>query len=141
MLKRTMLSWAVALISTVAFADIRLPNVLASNMVLQQKSDVKLWGWAGPTERVIITTSWDNKSDTVVASRDANWNITVHTPAAGGPYTITFKGQNTIVLDNVMLGEVWVCSGQSNMEWSSHQQIQQIIDEIPNSANTNIRLF
>lgn len=120
---------------------IRLPAVLSSNMVLQQKSKVKLWGWANPEEKIIINTSWDNYTDTVTATGDANWKIEVNTPAAGGPYTITFKGSNTITLENVMMGEVWVCSGQSNMEWGSNQHIKQIVDELPNSSNINIRLF
>lgn len=141
MKKLTVLLWAILLTSNAAVADIRLPNILSSNMVLQQNSEVKLWGWASPGEKVIISTSWDNKSDTITGTGDANWMITVRTPAAGGPYKIIFKGKNTIVLDNVMMGEVWVCSGQSNMEWGSNQHIQQILDEIPNSANTNIRLF
>src|SRR5216110_249814 len=100
----------------VSHAAIRLPAVLSSNMVLQQQSSVKLWGWSSPAEMIYITTSWNNKTDSVKATRDANWQLSVQTPAAGGPYTITFKGQNTVVLNDVLIGEVWVCSGQSNME-------------------------
>lgn len=122
-------------------AGIRLPAVLGSNMVLQQQSSVKLWGWSSPGEKITITTSWNNKTDTVKGSSDANWQVYVQTPAAGGPYTITFKGSNTIVLDNVMIGEVWVCSGQSNMEWSYQQKLQDIANELPTCYNTNIRFF
>jgi len=124
-----------------SFAGIRLPAIISSNMVLQQKSGVALWGWADPAEKIIITTSWDNRIDSVVTTSGATWKIQVNTPAAGGPYTITLKGWNTIVLDNIMIGEVWVCSGQSNMEWSSNQNLKQIMDELPNSSNKNIRLF
>ena len=123
------------------FANIRLPGVLSNNMVLQQQSAVNLWGWSSPGEKIFITTSWSSKVDSTVASGDAKWNIAIKTPAAGGPYTVTFKGNNTIVLDNVLIGEVWVCSGQSNMEWSSLNGLPQMDAELPNSANPNIRFF
>ena len=132
---------AILLLTNHAIAAIRLPSVIASNMVLQQQSKVNLWGWADPGEKIFITTSWDNKTDSVTTTRDANWKIKIATPKAGGPYTITLKGGSTIVLDNIMIGEVWVCSGQSNMEWSSNQNLKQIVDELPNSNNSNIRLF
>src|ERR1044072_7048371 len=112
-------------------AAIRLPAVISSNMVLQQQSTVKLWGWSNPGEKIAITTSWNNKTDSITGTRDANWQIAVQTPAAGGPYTITLKGSNTIVLENVLIGEVWVCSGQSNMEWSYYNKLQDITDELP----------
>ena len=123
------------------FANIRLPAVIASNMVLQQQSTINLWGWSAPGEKILITTSWSTITDSTIASGDAKWNIAVKTPAAGGPYSITFKGNNTIVLNNVLIGEVWVCSGQSNMEWSGLNGLPQIDTELPNSANTNIRFF
>jgi sialate O-acetylesterase len=124
-----------------AFAVIRLPNIIASNMVLQQKSDAVLWGWANPGEKIYVTTSWNMKMDSVTGDRDARWKIKVATPQAGGPYTITLKGSNIITLDNILIGEVWICSGQSNMEWSSNHKLQQMIDEMPNSANEKLRLF
>lgn len=124
-----------------AFAVVRLPNIIASNMVLQQKSEAVLWGWADPGEKIYITTSWNTKTDSVTGDRDARWKIKVATPQAGGPYVITLKGSNVITLDNILIGEVWVCSGQSNMEWSSYQNVQQIMDEMLNSANANLRLF
>lgn len=110
-------------------------------MVLQQQSNVALWGWADPGEKIYVTSSWGNAIDSVVAGSDAKWKINIATPAAGGPYTITLKGWSTIVLENVMIGEVWVCSGQSNMEWNSYNNLKQILDEMPNSSNPNIRLF
>jgi len=121
------------------FATIRLPPIMSSNMVLQQNSQATLWGWADPTERFIITSSWKTSVDSVMAFNSGKWEAKIGTPAAGGPYTITIKGRrNTIVLENILIGEVWVCSGQSNMEMSNTQQIR---DELPNSANNNIRFF
>ncbi len=124
-----------------SFAGIRLPAVISSNMVLQQQSGVALWGWAEPAEKIVITTSWNNRIDSVEATGNGTWKIQINTPAAGGPYSISLKGWNTIILDNIMIGEVWVCSGQSNMEWSSSQNLKQMMDELPNSSNKNIRLF
>ena len=125
----------------ISYAEVRLPAVLSSNVVLQQQSKVKLWGWAAPAEMVYITTSWDNKTDSVKATRDANWQLFVQTPPAGGPYTITFKGQNTITLEDVMIGEVWICSGQSNMEMNEQWGLPDVKAELPTCANKNIRFF
>lgn len=140
-MKKYALLFSLLFISIGVCANIRLPNVIADNMVLQRQSAVTLWGWANPQEKIVITTSWNNHSDTIVTSNEANWKIKVNTPAAGGPYTITFKGMNTITLENVMIGEVWVCSGQSNMSWSNIHNVKQMIDELPHSANANIRVF
>ena len=99
-------------------AQIRLPHILSSGMVLQQNEDVNLWGWASPGEKISIVASWIG--DTIRTKTDGNgkWQIIIHTPKAGGPYNISFKGNNFIKLDDVWLGEVWVCSGQSNMEFT-----------------------
>lgn len=126
---------------TPAMADVRLPGILSDNMVLQQKSQAKLWGWSAPDEKIRITTSWNNQVDSVTASGDAKWEIKIATPAAGGPYSITIKGNNTIELKNIMIGEVWVCSGQSNMEWSYNHGVKQMESELPTSQNSNIRFF
>src|SRR5690349_24030353 len=97
-------------------ADVRLPSIIGSNMVLQQKTSVKLWGWGDSNEKVVITTSWNNKKDSTITNENAKWQLQIQTPSAGGPYTITIKGHNTIVIENVLIGEVWIGSGQSNME-------------------------
>ena len=96
-------------------AQLRLPAIISSGMVLQQNDSSSLWGWGSPAERILVTTSWNGKTDTATVNNRANWKIKVKTPAAGGPYTITLQGNNTIILNDVMIGEVWVCSGQSNM--------------------------
>jgi sialate O-acetylesterase len=123
------------------FAAIRLPNILGSHMVLQQKSSVKIWGWGAPEEVVTIKTNWDTTTYTTQTGNGAKWISEIKTPAAGGPYRITIAGSNEIVLEDVLIGEVWVCSGQSNMEWSGTQKLQQSTDEAPNANNKNIRFF
>ncbi|MDP4251914.1 MAG: sialate O-acetylesterase [Bacteroidota bacterium] len=125
----------------ISFADIRLPSVIGNNMVLQQQSSAKLWGWSAPAEKIYITTSWNNKTDSVTATRDADWQMIIQTPPAGGPYSITFRGNNQIVLDNVLIGEVWVCSGQSNMEMNEGWGLKDVKAELPSCYNRNIRFF
>lgn len=110
-------------------------------MVLQQQSKAVLWGWAEPAEKIYITNTWNKSIDSVVTGSDAKWKIAIATPTAGGPYSITLRGWSTVVIENVMIGEVWVCSGQSNMEWNSYNNLKQILDEMPNSNNNNLRLF
>lgn len=77
----------------------------------------------------------------VTADGNAKWQTSVHTPKAGGPYTIVFEGENKIVLDSVFIGEVWLCSGQSNMEWNYYNGISSIKDEFSQLDKLNIRLF
>jgi len=128
-------------LSLISSANIRLPAVISSNMVLQQQSLTPIWGWSEPGEKIFITTSWNHRVDSVLAPRDARWKISVPTPAAGGPYTITLKGYNTIVLENVMIGEVWVCSGQSNMEMTEGWGLSEVRSELPACATNNIHFF
>ncbi|GAA4429145.1 sialate O-acetylesterase [Pontibacter saemangeumensis] len=99
------------------YADIKLPALLADHMVLQQDTAVTLWGWADPGETVQVTGSWNNKAAKAVADAAGNWQVKLHTPKAGGPFTVRFKGKNEIQLENVLAGEVWICSGQSNMHF------------------------
>lgn len=132
----------IACITISSYATIRLPTVLSNNMVLQQQSQVKLWGWGEPYEKITVTTSWDDKTyPEIRPDGNASWQLIVATPSAGGPYTITLKGQNTIVLTNIMIGEVWVCSGQSNMEMSGNWGLQDIKQTLPTANNSNIRFF
>lgn len=104
-------------IISVVKADVKLPAIIANNMVLQQKVDAVLWGWADAGESIEITTGWNNLTTKIKADAEGKWKVKVKTVNAGGPYTLIFKAGNTITLSNVYLGEVWLCSGQSNMEW------------------------
>lgn len=142
-MKKTVLSFALLIYVTLSFAQFRLPSVIGNNMVLQQQSSVALWGWGNPSQKIVITTSWNNKTDSVITTRDAKWKMMVQTPAAGGPYTVTIKAdKENITLNNVYIGEVWVCSGQSNMEYNSfYKGSTDIQREFKNPANNNIHLF
>ncbi|MFL5742271.1 MAG: sialate O-acetylesterase [Flavisolibacter sp.] len=98
-------------------AQIRLPSIISDNMILQQHSRVALWGWAEPGENITISPGWSSKPVEVKTGSDGKWMTKLSTPGHGGPYTIRFKGTNVIEVKNVLLGEVWLASGQSNMEF------------------------
>ncbi len=138
-----LLAWA-----TSAGADIQLPSLIGDNMVLQQGMPARLWGWADPGETVRVSGSWQPAGEAAAATAgpDRHWAVELPTPGAGGPYEITIAGANTITLRSVMIGEVWVCSGQSNMEmpveknaWSSG--VLQYEEEIRAATIPAIRLF
>lgn len=97
-------------------SEVKLPSLVGDNMVLQQNSDAALWGWGTNGETITITTGWDSKSYTTKSDSSGKWLKTVKTPAAGGPFQIELATKDTtITLKNILIGEVWVCSGQSNM--------------------------
>lgn len=104
------------LLSVGLHAKVKLPSILANNMVLQQLTEVKLWGAANPNVKVKIFTSWDKKSYALVTDEKGNWMQKIKTPMAGGPFEITFNDGEKMTLSNILFGEVWFCSGQSNME-------------------------
>ncbi len=110
-------------------------------MVLQQQADVTIWGWAKAGEKVTVKAGWLDTELNTTANTQGIWKIVLRTPAAGGPYDISFRGYNSITLSDVMIGEVWLCSGQSNMEWSAQSGIDNAEEEISNSNYPNIRLF
>lgn len=116
--KKKWLLLAALLLSNVLFvsAKVKLPAVLSDNMVLQRQTAVNLWGWGMPGDKIVIKTSWDNVKYRTTCKADGSWMTQVATPEAGGPYEISISDGDPVVLRNIMIGEVWLCSGQSNME-------------------------
>ncbi|MCK5441564.1 MAG: sialate O-acetylesterase [Maribacter sp.] len=132
----------IGLQSQFATAKVVLPHIFADDMVLQRNSEVSLWGWAHPSEEITVVTQWNNKEYKVKTKNTAKWHLEIITPEAGGPYTIHIKGtSNELVLQNVLIGEVWLCSGQSNMEWSANSGIDNAAQEIKAANFPNIRFF
>lgn len=132
---------AAAVVAVQAQAEVTLPTFFTSNMVLQQKASVPLWGTTNASH-LKVTTSWDNKTYDVKAS-GSDFTLTIKTPSYGGPYTITFDDGDQTVLSNILIGEVWLCSGQSNMEmplegWGKVLNYQE---EIKNANYPQIRLL
>ena len=115
-MKRILLICA-AILGTVVMmqAKVKLAPIFADNMVLQQQTDAALWGKAEPGAKIKISTTWSKDKVTVVADADGKWFTRIATPAAGGPYELTFNDGDKVTLKNVLVGEVWICSGQSNM--------------------------
>lgn len=103
------------LISVSGLCNVTLPKVLGDNMVLQRNKPINIWGWADKGEKVSI--QFNKQSASAKADKNGKWLITLKSEIAGGPYQLIIKGKNSITLSNILIGEVWVCSGQSNMEW------------------------
>ena len=129
---------ALFFINQLALAEVRLPKIFSSNMVLQQGIEIPVWGWAGPGERVVV--QFNGATERVKAGKDGKWKVKLPIQDYGGPYTLVVKGSNSIQFDNVMVGEVWVCSGQSNMQWTVANS-NNPEGEIASAKHPNIRLF
>lgn len=144
-MRRIVLSLFIGLSTFTMSAKVRLPQFFSDGMVLQQQSECNLWGWAEPGKKVSISTSWDKKSFMVTARKDGLFSLKVKTPEAGGPYFIGFKDQDYVQLNNVMIGEVWICSGQSNMEMQmkgfKQQPVEGTTEELLRCKDANLRLF
>lgn len=128
-----------------ANAKVELPNILSDNMVLQRNSETCLWGKAAPGAGITITAGWTDSVLETVAGADGKWRISMETPDAGGPYSIVFDDGEKTVLDNILIGEVWLCSGQSNMEMpmagSRSQPVKGAADHIISARpDTPIRM-
>jgi sialate O-acetylesterase len=140
-MKNNIFKFVFILISGTMMANVSLPNIFGDNMVLQRNSEVKIWGWGNPKEEIKLVSSWNNQEYKVTTNNQAQWELKIKTPEAGGPYSISIKGYNELVLKNILIGEVWVCSGQSNMEMSVNWGIDNGEEEAKNAANLNIRFF
>ncbi len=128
-----------------ARAEIELPAIFGDHMVLQQQTDAALWGTAAPKTSVELLTSWNGKSYSVKTDSKGHWKVKVRTPEAGGPYSITISDGKALELNNVLIGEVWICSGQSNMQMTMTGYRNEPIlggnEAIATSTNDHIRLF
>ena len=141
-----LISFLSLLTQPLVHAEVTLPRVIGSNMVLQRDMQVPIWGWASADEKITITLSTEDEgaeplfSTTGVADSEGNWRIKLPAQQASGPYTLRVTGNNALELTNVLFGEVWVCSGQSNMEWSVRAS-KDSDAEIAAADYPTIRLF
>jgi sialate O-acetylesterase len=117
MYKRILTLAALASLTWSVQAKVKLSHLVGDNMVIQQQTDVRLWGWAKPNSTVTATTSWSQERSTAKVGKDGQFLLTVKSPKASyTPLSITFNdGDGEVTINNVLAGEVWVCAGQSNM--------------------------
>ena len=129
----------IIFISIQCGATIKLPSIISEGMVLQRNSEVTIWGWADPGEQIKITAGWSSNIFEITTSAEGYWSVKIPTPEAGGPYTLNFKGYNELEVRDILLGEVWLCSGQSNMEMSVDWGINNGEEEAALADHPNIR--
>lgn len=144
-MRKLFLLTALFAAATTISAKVVLPKIFASGMVMQQQTDANLWGEAKADATVKIATSWNKKTVSVKAGNDGKWAAKIQTPAAGGPYSITFSDGEKTVIDNILVGELWICSGQSNMEMPmkgfKNQPVENAVEDILHSGDSKMRLF
>ncbi len=121
------------------FADIKLPRLISDGMVLQRDIPIPIWGWADNGEKV--TVKFRGKTYQSMPSDNGKWSITLDKVTAGGPYTMEIVGHNTITVNDILIGDVWLCSGQSNMEFRMNRVKDVYADDIAHSENKQIRHF
>ena len=145
-MKKTLFTLAaVAALAASATANVKMPSLFTDGMVLQQRTSAPMWGFADPGEKITVSTTWDNKTVSTEAAADGKWMVKVNTPCYGGPYALIINGKNTVFINNVMIGEVWIASEQSNMEMPMnggfYGQILNGPEDIANSTNNEIRIY
>jgi sialate O-acetylesterase len=148
MKKGLLLYICITCLTIIGTAQTKLPLFFANGMVLQRNANATIWGTDAANRKVIVTGSW-GKTDSVITNLAGKWKLTLETPAAGGPYTLTATGNTTVVINDILMGEVWLCSGQSNMEMpmkgytasTPPQPVDSSAYFIANSLNPNLRVF
>ncbi|MEO5893772.1 MAG: sialate O-acetylesterase [Ferruginibacter sp.] len=137
-MKKFLFSLVALFLASAASPNVRLPKIFGDNMVLQRDRLIPVWGWADSKEK--ITVKFNKQSKTVTADKSGKWRINFDAEAAGGPYQLIISGKNNITIENILVGDVWVCSGQSNMEFSLRSSSNSA-DEIKNANYPQIRQF
>lgn len=120
-------------------ANITVPSVISNGMVLQRDTKIIIWGWASPGENVRV--KFGNRIYRTITTQDGNWKITMQAMKAGGPYRMEIKGENTIIIDDIMIGDVWFCSGQSNMVLTMERVKEKYPADIASANFPEIRNF
>src|SRR5690606_21779453 len=132
MKKQLLLSVSILAVHAIGHAQLRIPNVLSDNMVLQRNTAANIWGWGRASSLVSVRASWLADTGKKPADGGGRWILQLPTGEAGGPYEMTINsGGEQIRLQNILLGDVWVVSGQSNMEWGGDQNLPEILEELP----------
>ena len=131
-------SMCFLLVTNVLNAEVSLPKIIGSNMVLQRNQEIKIWGWADKGER--ITVGFNGLERMIRANEEGEWMVTFPAMKAGGPHDMYIQGKNLIELENILVGDVWVCSGQSNMVWLI-ERMSTVANDTAGANFSGIRLF
>ena len=137
-MKKVFLPALLFFVALAVHAQIKLPRIFGDHMILQRDHTVNIWGWAGSKEKVTVQLNKQKKS--VTTGKDGKWNVILDAEKVGGPYQLVVKGKNVITLNDVWMGDVWVCSGQSNMEWTVNNSYNAA-KEIQHASSPLIRHF
>jgi len=129
---------AIAFNILISKADVYVADIFSDNMVLQRNIDLKVWGTANPGEKLFV--SFNGQKHTTKADKEGKWSVVLEPMKAGGPFNMTIQGKNEIVLKNILIGDVWICSGQSNMQMKV-SETNNAEKEINNANYPKIRLF
>lgn len=124
-----------------AQAYLRLPDIFSDNMVLQQQKTIHFYGWSDPGQKISVIAGWNGDTLKTSTSSDAVWTVDLPTPKSGGPYQLTVIGDSTITIHNVLIGDIWICTGQSNMEFSADWHKDYYQKEVENANHPDIRFF
>lgn len=138
-MKRVFLVCFYLVFLVVAQAQVRLPRLVSDSMILQRDMPISVWGWASPKEKIEI--EFNHKTYTTIAGKDGKWRTQLNPAKAGGPYVMRLSGKNTIILKDILVGDVWFCSGQSNMVHQLKLHSVYYPDEIPDAHYPEIRQF
>ena len=133
-------------INFITSQDLKLPSIISDNMILQQDSDVSFWGWSKSNSQVLINVSWNKKTFKVKSDSKGKWLLKVKTPKSGKSHQVSFQSNSKrVVISNILMGEVWVASGQSNMQMNldgyRNEPVFGSNDAIAKSNNSKIRFF
>lgn len=138
-MKRHIILLLLSIFQFPIFANIRLPKLISDGVILQRDAKVNVWGWADAGEKISIRI--DGKKYATVADAQGNWKVLLQAHKAGGSYTMTLTGNNRLEVKNILFGDVWLCSGQSNMELPMRRVLPLYKEEIAQANNPNIRTF
>lgn len=138
-LKQSAVFVFLVLITFQVSAKVTLPRFVSDGLVLQRNIEIPVWGWAGVGETVKVL--FKGKQYEAIAGQDRKWKLLLKKESAGGPYEMIVKGENSITIKNILIGDVWLCSGQSNMEYELYKSSDKYKNEIANSTNNYIRHF
>lgn len=138
-MKKIMALFSLVFLFQSSFSQVKLPALIRDSMILQRDAKIKIWGWASPNEKIKI--AFNKKNYKTKANSGGEWSLFLSPMKAGGPYTLSIDAKNHITLRNILIGDVWICTGQSNMVHQMRLHAIRYADEVANANYPEIRQF